>query len=377
MQTIATTPVFPSTTACFREGGNLYNPNGYASLQKLLRHGNSGFQSSAIGRLGRIELIGDAEVAPRYSLIIRCFNEEKHIGRLLNGIKQQTEQDGEIILVDSGSTDSTVAIAERFEVKVVQIKPEEFSFGYALNVGCEAADGDYLIFASAHVYPLYKDWIEKLLVPFAEEKIALCYGRQVGDKTTKYAERQILRQWFPERSNFRQTIPFCNNANAAIRKDLWQELRYDESLTGLEDLDWAKRAISKGHTLAYTADAPIVHVHDETPGQTHNRYRREALALKQIMKSQTFTLFDFFRLLIGNVVSDWVHAFRDGDLYGNIASIPIFRFMQFSGTYRGFRHAGPIGAQLKQRFYYPRALKQPAPSNADRDDSLLIDYRSR
>jgi glycosyltransferase involved in cell wall biosynthesis len=46
------------------------------------------------------------------SIVIRAYNEEKHIGRLLEGIKQQTLKDVEVILVDSGSTDSTVAIAE-------------------------------------------------------------------------------------------------------------------------------------------------------------------------------------------------------------------------------------------------------------------------
>ena len=44
------------------------------------------------------------------SIVIRAYNEEKHIGRLLEGIKQQTLKDVEIILVDSGSTDRTLAI---------------------------------------------------------------------------------------------------------------------------------------------------------------------------------------------------------------------------------------------------------------------------
>ena len=46
------------------------------------------------------------------SIVIRAYNEEKHIGRLLEGIRQQTLKDVEIILVNSGSTDQTVSIAE-------------------------------------------------------------------------------------------------------------------------------------------------------------------------------------------------------------------------------------------------------------------------
>jgi glycosyltransferase involved in cell wall biosynthesis len=63
------------------------------------------------------------------SIVIRCYNEEKHIGRLLEGILQQTVKDVEVILVDSGSTDATVAIAQSiYPIKLISIKPEEFSF---------------------------------------------------------------------------------------------------------------------------------------------------------------------------------------------------------------------------------------------------------
>ena len=67
------------------------------------------------------------------SLIIRCYNEEKHIEKLLNGIMQQALEKIEIILVDSGSTDSTLSIAAAYPVKIVSIDPNEFTFGRSLN----------------------------------------------------------------------------------------------------------------------------------------------------------------------------------------------------------------------------------------------------
>jgi rhamnosyltransferase len=63
------------------------------------------------------------------AIVIRAYNEEKHIGRLLTGIMQQTVKRLEIILVDSGSTDATVAIASRFPVKVVHIHPKRLPLG--------------------------------------------------------------------------------------------------------------------------------------------------------------------------------------------------------------------------------------------------------
>ena len=55
------------------------------------------------------------------SIVIRAYNEEKHIGRLLEGIREQTVKDVEIILVDSGSTDRTAAVAESCGAQVLYI----------------------------------------------------------------------------------------------------------------------------------------------------------------------------------------------------------------------------------------------------------------
>ena len=176
------------------------------------------------------------------SIIIRSFNEEKHIGKLIHGIKSQellNDVELEIILVDSGSTDKTVTLAKNLGARIIPILKEDFSFGRALNLGCREAHGEILIFASAHVYPIYSDWIKKIIDPFQNRNIALVYGRQVGNDITKFSESQIFNKWFPSQSNYIQSNPFCNNANCAIRKDCWEKIPYDEALTGLEDLAWA------------------------------------------------------------------------------------------------------------------------------------------
>ena len=73
------------------------------------------------------------------SLVVCAFNEERHIGRLLEGIRQQTVGDVEVILVDSGLTDATAAIAEQYGAKVMHIPPAEFTFGRSLNRGLDLA----------------------------------------------------------------------------------------------------------------------------------------------------------------------------------------------------------------------------------------------
>ena len=309
---------------------------------------------------------------PDCSVIIRAYNEEEHIGRLLSGVLQQSLQDVEIILVDSGSTDATLAIASRFPVNVVRIDPEEFTFGRSLNYGCATATAPILVFASAHVYPVYPDWLSTLVSGFDNPEVALVYGKQRGNKGTKFSEHQLLAKLYPDTSVPLQQHPFCNNANAAIRKSMWEEHPYDEELSGLEDLAWATWAVEQGYYLHYSAEAEVIHVHEESPSQVYNRYFREAMALKRIHPQESFGIFEFIRLYMSNVISDKRHAIAQGVLSDNLWEIIWFRWMQFWGTYRGFARSGPLTPQLKETFYYPRGLKASEPERPRDIDP--IDY---
>jgi glycosyltransferase involved in cell wall biosynthesis len=303
---------------------------------------------------------------PQCSIVIRAYNEEQHIARLLTGILEQTVKDVQIILVDSGSRDATVAIASRFPVEVVHIQPQDFTFGRSLNIGMAAARADLVVMASAHVYPVYPDWLEKLLEPFQDPQIGLTYGKQRGGATSKYSEHQVFRSWYPDQSTARQTHPFCNNANAAIRRALWQQHPYDELLSGLEDLAWARWLLTQSLSLSYAAEAEIIHVHHETWRGIYNRYRRESMAFKQIYPHETFHFSDFIRLWLTNVWSDWQTAAREKVLGQEWVNIMRFRGMQFWGTYQGYRRSGPLTWKLKQTFYYPAAVLDQA-ENQQRD----------
>jgi rhamnosyltransferase len=298
------------------------------------------------------------------SIVIRVFNEEKHIGRLLFGVTQQTYPNPEIILVDSGSTDKTLDVASRFPVKMIHIQPEDFTFGRSLNMGVAAANGDIVIITSAHCYPVYPDWIDQLIKPFIDANVGLTYGRQKGGETNYYSEHQFFRKYFPENSVSQQSHPYAHNANAAIRRELWLRQPYNENLTGLEDLAWSSWIMDEGYSIAYVAEAEVVHSHQETYSQVQNRYRREAIALKQILPQSKFSFKDFLKMWISTSLSDAIQAKRDKVLLKQWRSIVVFRLMQYWGTLQGFRYGGEIDAELHRSFYYPEHIldnKTPKP----------------
>jgi len=312
----------------------------------------------------------------KLSIVIRCFNEEQHIGKLLSGICQQTISAVEIIIVDSGSTDATLAIASRYPVKIIHIKPADFTFGRALNIGCEAASGEVIVIASAHVYPVYNDWLDKLSSFFSDPKVALVYGKQRGNNVSKYSELRIFQKWFPDGPSGFQSHPFCNNANTAIRRNVWENVRYDENLTGLEDLGWAKRILADGYRMAYSAEAEIIHVHDEPLSRIFNRYRREAIAMKAIFPDEKFSFIYFIQLFVSNSINDLYNAMHDRMLLKKFSEIIAFRMLQFYGTYRGYRQQGPISTQLKDRFYYPNQWNHTRDINSSDAAERKIDYSS-
>ena len=220
---------------------------------------------------------------PEISVVIRTFNEEKHIPALLDAIKLQTRRDFETIVVDSGSLDRTREIAAQKADQLLRIQSHDFTFGHSLNVGIRKASGKYIAIVSAHTLPVDDQWLANLIEPFQDGRTAMVYGRQLGGQASKFSEtRDMQRTFGSKRRILRPPHFFANNANSAIRKDLWQKHEFDESLPGLEDIEWAKYWMERSYQVVYEPKAALYHIHEENQRQIRRRYYREAVAARWI-----------------------------------------------------------------------------------------------
>ena len=79
---------------------------------------------------------------------------------------------------------------------------------------------------------------------------------------------------------------------------------------------------------------------------------------KRIHPESHFSVYDFVRLTVMNILSDVYHAARERVLWKNLASIFWFRTMQFHGTHLGYRESSLVTPQLRETFYYARERKR-------------------
>lgn len=303
----------------------------------------------------RSESLQVAPVKVKASVVVRTLNEARHLEELFKGIsKQQTDNlEYEVVLVDSGSTDQTLSIAQKYGCRILHISREQFSFGRSLNIGCEAASGDILVIISGHCVPASPQWLQKLCQPLLDSSAQYSYGRQLGGHTSQFSECQVFNKYFSTTSRIPQEGFYCNNANAALLKTSWARYRFDEELTGLEDMHLAQRLVRDGCRVAYVAEAPVYHYHSETWPQVRRRFEREAIALHQIMPNIHVNLLDTLRYILRSIWKDCIHAHRQGLLREVLMNIIRYRYHQYLGSYRGNHDHRKLSRAQKDEYFYP------------------------
>lgn len=289
------------------------------------------------------------------SVVIRTLNEEKYLEQLLAAIKSQDREDFniEIVIIDSGSTDKTVLIANKFQARITYINKSDFTFGRSLNYGSDFAQGDILVYVSGHCIPTNRNWIKNIIKPIRNNIAGYVYGCQRGKDSTKYSETKIFEKYFPDQSKLPQKDFFCNNANSAIDRKVWTQYKFNEEITGLEDMDLAKRYFLNGGKIAYSAEACVYHIHDESFAQTKNRYEREAFALKKIMPELNVSMLDTLRYIFVGITKDMMDSLSDKCFLKESMGIVKFRIAQYMGTYSGNNQGNKLSLRQKESYYYP------------------------
>ncbi len=215
------------------------DPAGPGRLRSLLAFllGFSPKQLSAGAILAKLTSIPKI---PSISVIIAARNEEKYVGDCLRSLTNQSIP-LEIILVDDGSEDDTIAVVKSFGDAVTLIHLE-FGQGKkaAIEVGVLAASGDIMLFTDADSTVL-PTWAETLRKEFTEE-VAFVAGPVVFDSGPRFFDRIVALEWTGLMGIAAGAIGIgiplnCSGANIGYRKSVFNEVQGFKGLAHLSSGD--------------------------------------------------------------------------------------------------------------------------------------------
>ena len=203
------------------------------------------------------------------SIVIRTKNEARYLASTIEGILDQTQSPDEIFVVDSGSVDATIEIAQRYPVRILTLEPQRWNYSRAINIAAAVATGEALVCLSAHCRPIDQHWLASLTRHLADPIVAGVWGPGYRPG------RELPRPGPPERQlTYRAENRSwgLSNSNSAIRRSLWEESPFDEALPATEDKAWGMAMLAAGFEIVYDPAAAVWHAaHDPVKAFRRNR----------------------------------------------------------------------------------------------------------
>src|SRR5256885_16000911 len=185
---------------------------------------------------------------PVVTVAIPVLNGARYLEEVLSAVRgQEVDRELEILVIDSGSTDGSLSIAERFFARVHQIPKSEFSHGGTRNLAMGIARGDHVAFITQDATPAHERWLSSLLSGFEKaDDVALVFGphdpRPDASHMIKCEMERHFALWpdgdvqrldrsAPGLLDYRAypgKISFFSDVNGCVARWAWEEIPYRE-----------------------------------------------------------------------------------------------------------------------------------------------------
>ena len=222
---------------------------------------------------------------PLATIVIPTKNGAATLPALLAAVRaQRADFEWEIVAIDSGSTDGTVALLQLHVDRLLHVEPAAFDHGLTRNAAIAAGRGTFAVLLVQDAIPASPEWLARLVAPMrADDGIAGTYARQVPRPDASAITRFYLERWIAAAPEPRETAlsgpdelerlaPLdrylrCvfDNVSSAIRRSVWERHPLPRAAIA-EDVEWARSVLLAGYRLRYVPDATVVHSHDRPAG---------------------------------------------------------------------------------------------------------------
>lgn len=271
---------------------------------------------------------------PRVSVIVRTKNCESIIGQSLTALFSQDYKNFELIVVDSGSTDTTLNIVAQYPCSLIHMAPDEYISGKALNLGASHARGELLAFQNSDTVPLIPNALGLLVAALDDAEVVAAFARQMPRPDAWSWVRCELASAFPDSTETPPWITF-EAPFSIMRKSAWEEHPFFENAWGSEDTEWGYWARENGRKVKYVKEAQVMHSHNHNLRQLYGRLFCDGEALALFLKDKDNIAMECFRGMRA-LLSESIYAVRSS-CWADLPYLPIRRAVMHWAYYKGHK----------------------------------------
>jgi glycosyltransferase involved in cell wall biosynthesis len=220
------------------------------------------------------------------SVVIPVKDGERYLAELLAALAHEGVD--EVLVIDSGSADTSVEIAREAGVELLEIPAAEFGHGRTRNLGAERTSGELICFLTQDATPV-EGWLEAYAQTFAlDQRVGAAYGPHLPRADTSPMISRELTEFFAGFADAnggavvqRAGDPsFLSNVNACYARACWEEIRFRE-VAYSEDQAFGADMLAAGWVKVYQPRAAVLHAHDYGTAEFMRRYFDEYRGLRE------------------------------------------------------------------------------------------------
>lgn len=278
------------------------------------------------------------QIKPKATIFIPTYNGDKYLNEIFKMIyKQDVDFEYDVLIIDSGSTDRTLSIIEKYQAKynnliLKQIDNSEYGHGKTRNVAAQIAKGEIMVYLSHDAVPANRDWLYEMVHPFElDGRIQGVVGRQTPHQKCvpllKYEIRTVFRNMGNEAGTtlyykdrfmkdpvYHDIVTFYSDVNSAARRRFLLDTIQYRDVPYSEDQLYGRDIIEAGYFKAYAARGVVVHSNDLTLREYKHRVFDETVGLRKIGTNiPTPSYKAIIKMSVKGILKDWYRTVRDGE----------------------------------------------------------------
>lgn len=234
------------------------------------------------------------------SVVIPVLDGAEFLAEVLDAVvNQKLDEPLEVLVIDSGSTDGSLAIAASFpQVRLIEIPQKEFGHGRTRNLGVSETSGDLIAFLTQDSTPATDGWLAAYREAFSiNNRIGAAYGPHLPRDGVNPIMARLLIDHFagfvppgtPAGAPVVQRpgdTAYMSNSNSCIARAAWEQTPFRD-IAYAEDQAFGRDSMLNGWSKVYVPAAGALHSHDFNMVETYRRYFDEYRGLNDSVGQKT------------------------------------------------------------------------------------------